>query len=115
MLNFSRKRTYNLYCDPGHAWLKVPKKDLDLLNLSNKITHYSYMRGSFAYLEEDRDLSVFLDALKQQGGEFKVNTHSANKSSRIRNYQPYSATSNEPKEELITITNYPKAWGELVL
>lgn len=36
--------------DPGHGWLKVPRKLLHELNIEHKITHYSYQRADYVYL-----------------------------------------------------------------
>lgn len=53
---------YTFFEDSGHGWLAVKKTELKALNISDKITGYSYMNGNTAYLEEDCDLSTFLDA-----------------------------------------------------
>ena len=54
--------SYDLIDGPGHAWLRVPLVEIDLLKIADKISNYSYMDGQFAYLEEDIDLSVFVRA-----------------------------------------------------
>jgi hypothetical protein len=60
------------YSDPGHGWLAVKMKRLNDLGIGHKISPYSYRKGQTAYLEEDCDLSVFLDALEATGvSEFK--------------------------------------------
>ena len=48
--------------DPGHGWLEVPETMLAELGIANKITDYSYRRGTMVYLEEDLDMRTFLDA-----------------------------------------------------
>jgi len=53
--------------DPGHGWLKVPLVELDELDIRDQITPYSYKNGRFAYLEEDCDMGVYLDARQAQG------------------------------------------------
>jgi len=85
-----KSKTYNFYCDPGHAWVKVPRKELIDLGLEYKISPYSYQRNNDVYLEEDCDLSTFRDALFARGVTVKFRDHIANKSSRIRNYDRYS-------------------------
>ena len=82
-------RTFHFYSDPGHGWLKVPLKLLKELGITNKISHYSYLRGDYGYLEEDRDAQILLQALKDQGIEVKIRPHYASKSSRIRNYRSF--------------------------
>ena len=58
---------FDVLTDPGHGWIKVPKKLLAELGIANKITPYSYMRGDFAYLEEDADASTFFEAMRAAG------------------------------------------------
>jgi hypothetical protein len=53
--------------DPGHGWLEVPLADIALLNLETKISACSFINGRFAYLEEDEDYTVYLDALAARG------------------------------------------------
>ncbi len=85
-----KNRTYKFYADPGHGWLKVSKKELVNLGIADKITAYSYMKGEYAYLEEDLDLSTFVKALENTGIKFNcTGTTCANRQSRIRNYQNY--------------------------
>jgi len=82
----------NVYADPGHAWAKVKKSTLAKLGIADKITTYSYMRGDYAYLEEDCDLSTLVSALRAAGVPFEFNEHVARfKQSKIRNYDYYRA------------------------
>lgn len=80
----------DVYSDPGHGWAAVPLTLLDRLGLLDRITAYSYMRGRFAYLEEDCDLSTFMAAAKAAGiaVEFRQWV-SGYRRSRIRNYCQY--------------------------
>jgi hypothetical protein len=80
---------FNFYSDPGHGWLKVPKKLLKKLNIEKDISLYSYMRKDFAYLEEDRDCNIFIDKLKETKIPFKIKTFNTNKNSKIRGYNYY--------------------------
>ena len=54
--------------DPGHGWLEVPLAQVAALGITNKISGYSYRKGTMAYLEEDCDASVFLEAFREQYG-----------------------------------------------
>jgi len=54
--------TYTYIVDSGHGWLKVPHSELRTLGIADKISLYSYSNGSYAYLEEDCDAGVFIDA-----------------------------------------------------
>lgn len=48
--------------DGSHSWVKVPMQELADLGLANKISRCSYVKGDFAYLEEDCDLAVWIVA-----------------------------------------------------
>lgn len=89
------QRTFDIYSDPGHGWMKVPKAMLVQLGIASKITKYSYMRGDHAFLEEDQDLTTFVKAAEAHGITVKYREHIANKQSRIRNYEPYKLTTIE--------------------
>lgn len=50
-------KTYVFHSDPGHGWVQVPMTELLDLGIAHKISSYSYMKGCFAYLEEDCDMA----------------------------------------------------------
>lgn len=56
--------TYTVFSDPGHAWGRVSLDELQRLGIVDRISEYSYMdtESGLAYLEEDCDLPLFLDA-----------------------------------------------------
>jgi len=84
------KKTFNFYTDPGHGWIKVSRKVIEELNLLPVITHCSYVRNDFFYLEEDLDADNFIQAFeKKYGIRPKFITHVSNKSSKIRSYSSY--------------------------
>lgn len=78
------------FSDPSHGWLKVKKTLLSKLNIHNKISRYSYIRGDYAYLEEDCDAPILIDTLTAMGINVKITHNYANKSSKIRSYQEYN-------------------------
>lgn len=81
---------FQSYSDPGHGWVKVSHRLLAELNIAGLITPYSYMRGEYAYLEEDCDLSTFILALERAGKQPEFVGHTnRNRQSRIRSYQSY--------------------------
>lgn len=85
------QKSFDVYSDPGHGWVKVPFSVLRKLGIVDKITPYSYQRGGFAYLEEDCDMSTLIAALKDRGITPKFREHVAReKYSRIRNYFCYT-------------------------
>lgn len=57
------KNNYEFHEDAGHGWLRVPY--VELSDLGVQPSKYSYMdtRREFAYLEEDIDAGLFLDAI----------------------------------------------------
>lgn len=87
-------KTYNLYNDPGHGWLKVERKELVDLGILEKISPYSYQLGDHVYLEEDSDCYTFFKAYEQKHGQ-KPQTKDCytNKQSRIRSYESFNPQS----------------------
>ena len=76
--------------DPGHGWLKVEKALLIKLAIADKISPYSYMRGAYAYLEEDCDYSTFQAAMNNAGLVFTCRDRiSRARPSRLRSYSQY--------------------------
>lgn len=88
----SRPITLHFYEDPGHGWLKAPTKLLEELQIVDQISHYSYLMGAYAYLEEDCDAGKLIEALKQDCRPYKVTKHSCNTESAIRYYYPFTAS-----------------------
>ena len=57
--------------DPGHAWLQVPKSDLEKYDVRS-ISNYSYQDKDFAYLEEDCDAPRYFKALAERNIRLEV-------------------------------------------
>jgi hypothetical protein len=85
---------YEVYSDPDHAWCKVPMQKLVDLGIQDKISKHSYKNGEDIYLEQDYDLPLFIEHLKQTGIDFQYKVFTTKKSSRIRNYQSYKGDCN---------------------
>ena len=83
-----KNKTYVFHEDPGHGWLAVKLKELQTLGIIEKISPYSYMKGKTAYLEEDRDLSIFIQA-KGVGIRELPFKRSYRKHTSIRSYHGY--------------------------
>lgn len=66
-MKFKQSENYCFYEDPYHGWMRVPKKDLVALGIADKISEFSFMDGDYAYLEEDVDFGILLDAMRQMG------------------------------------------------
>ena len=87
----TRPITLHFYEDPGHGWLKAPVKLLEKLKIVDQISHYSYLFGQHAYLEEDRDAGKLIQAMEQDGQTYKVVKHYCQNESAIRTYYPFTA------------------------
>ena len=61
-------KTYIWAVDAGHAWLAVKQQELVNLNIADKISSFSYMKGGTVYLEEDCDAAHFINAYTQKFG-----------------------------------------------
>jgi hypothetical protein len=77
------------YSDPSHGWLQVPHSLVNQLGIANKISRYSYMDANSAYLEEDCDLSIFMQKAKETGLEIGFIDRYTNYDSPIRRYNRY--------------------------
>ncbi len=79
-----------VYADPSHSFAKVSIKNLIKYKVIDKISKYSYVRKDFAYLEEDRDLTIYLMALKENCVDYSLRYHYTNRQSKIRNYSSFN-------------------------
>jgi hypothetical protein len=61
-----QKLTVKFHTDSGHGWLEVPKQEVEALGV--KLSRYSYQRGDSYYLEEDCDMTAFLEAYENKFG-----------------------------------------------
>lgn len=71
------KRNLKHDTDANHGWVCVSLAELCTLNLANEISSFSYVAelndGSiYVHLEEDRDLTLYLNALKARGIEYEI-------------------------------------------
>ena len=81
----------HLFSDPGHGWLRMPINHIKLLNIADKISQYSRIRGRYAFIEEDSDADRFFAALKDAGHVAGKMRHTvSNKLSKIRKYPRFS-------------------------
>lgn len=65
MPDFRSQLTYLV--DPGHGWLVVPLVEIAALGIEPQISACSFIQGQNAYLEEDVDAPLYLDARAAQG------------------------------------------------
>jgi hypothetical protein len=56
---------YAFFTDPSHGWLKVSIEEIKQLEITHRISAYSYISADrkYAYLEEDNDAQIFLNAI----------------------------------------------------
>lgn len=80
---------YTFFSDSAHGWLKVSYADLVMYGLTDKISSHSYRKNDWCYLEEDRDMSLFIDALKSNNADYVIYDRYTDGRSAIRNYQSY--------------------------
>ena len=84
---------FHFYSDPGHGWAKVKKSFLVKLGIADKITTYSYMRGEYAYLEEDCDVTTLGLNCREAGIPVIFLEHNAReRRSKIRSYDYYKVS-----------------------
>ncbi len=86
---------HTLHTDAGHGWLAVPRAELASLGLLHQISHYSYQRGATVYLEEDCDLSLYVQTIEAKGGKFECTSAPQANYSRIRGYDSFRAAPSE--------------------
>lgn len=86
--------TFAFISDPGHGWLEVPRQLLHDFGIEYDISRFSYVRGRTAYLEEDQDAGVFIEAFKVEKPdvELKFKEIHINVDSEIRNLRSYPMT-----------------------
>jgi hypothetical protein len=60
------------YDTESHGYLRVSLSFLKTLDCYSKISGYSGRDARYAYLEEDRDASLFVEELKQKNIQFEV-------------------------------------------
>ncbi len=84
--------TYVFHTDPGHAWLEVSRNELNASGVASKISRYSYERGDFVYLEEDCDMSLFLNTLNRH---FAFDERHIDDTHPIRNYNTFTQRAGE--------------------
>lgn len=83
---------FHFYQDPGHGWLKVPRRLLVQMGLIKKISPYSFQRKDFVYLEEDRDMTLFETTWK---GDLEYRVYTTDRNSRIRGYASFAPHVND--------------------
>ena len=78
--------------DSGHGWGKVLLSELLKYNLIEKISEYSYVddKLKYAYLEEDCDLGLYIDELKNKNINIEFDFVNDGEYSNIRNMNRFN-------------------------
>lgn len=86
-------KVYTFHCDGGHGWLAVKRSELATLGIADKVSSYSYQKGDTVYLEEDCDLTLFMDAKGIKNYRDLGIKESYRHASPVRNYNRYEVQS----------------------
>jgi len=84
-------KTYTLHIDAAHAWLEVPKQELEIYGVAGNISTYSYEKDGTAYLEEDCDMATFCRALNFCADKFSFKEIYHGNTAPIRYMEKYNA------------------------
>lgn len=95
-----KTKQYTFLTDSGHGWMKVKKTELNKFMIADKVSGYSYQRGQYAYLEEDCDATLFIDALRASGVEPVFTEAYTDGNSRVRGYDSYEYLTPAQEDEL---------------
>jgi hypothetical protein len=68
----ARKRSYTFIETAGHGYLLVPKSDLRALGILDDISPWSPESKDGMALEEDLDMSIFMQAVEDAGWEIEM-------------------------------------------
>lgn len=84
-------KTYKFVSDSGHGWLGVTLADIKELEMLYQISRYSYLdkESQIVWLEEDRDMGIFMESAQSKGWNVKIIEESVNGMSPIRNLPGY--------------------------
>jgi len=96
-------KTFDYIQDAGHGWVKVPVYLLTALNIADKVSHYSYYRAGFGYLEEDCDLALFFNAYHARYGIDPKLRDRISDRSRVRGYAQYNAAKHAYEHQIATL------------
>lgn len=75
------------YQDPSHGWLKVSLTDPILKKIT--VSRCSYTDGVHVFLEEDRDMSLYLQACSEAGVDVEIIDAYTDNDSPIRRLKTY--------------------------
>ena len=90
-----KKIKATFFNDGGHGWLAVKRNLLKELGILTQVSPHSYQKGETVYLEEDADISLLYNTLKDKHNITKLDDFFEIKSSYserspVRNYAPFN-------------------------
>ena len=94
-------KKFDFIADAGHGWVKVPVSLLIELGIADQVSHYSYYRAGFGYLEEDCDLTLFFNAFHARYGHDPKLRERISDRSRVRNYDQYNKARHKVEQALL--------------
>ena len=92
--------TFTLHSDPSHSWLEVPIELVLSAAITDDVSEYSYIKFDngimkskcLVFLEEDSDMSLFLNVLKDFGIQWRFDEKHIDDDHWIRQELPYLAS-----------------------
>lgn len=85
------QHTFTYHQDPGHGWIECKLDEIKRLGITDQISRYSYLKGQVAYLEEDCDAGLLINAKKANGERYTIKEVHSNHDSFIRNLNRFEA------------------------
>lgn len=87
----NNERKFKFHSDSGHGWLAVKRDLIYKLKIDQTISRFSYQKGSTVYLEEDMDMTTFINAFTAANGyKPMIMEQPSVQRSMIRSYASFS-------------------------
>lgn len=87
-----KTKTLTYLTDPAHGWIVVKRSDLIKFGIEDQISRFSYEHGSKVYLEEDCDMSRYIEAAAAAGITVILKTTHTDEDSFVRTLKGYQST-----------------------
>lgn len=95
---------FTFFGDTGHGWLQVPHSFIWELGLQDRISSYSYVDETHAYLEEDCDYAALRVAMDEKGLTLSLKEVLTNSESPIRGKRSYDPSYIQKPAALVELT-----------
>lgn len=92
------------HSDASHGWAQVPHSLIWELHLQTLISNYSYVDETYSYLEEDSDLALLDQALKERGLVLSFSEKRVKGASPIRAKHRYTESFMPAPEAYVDLT-----------